>query len=379
MNTASGKPSIFVHIGTENTGTSTIQKVFKNRGKVSASAGLLYPSSPMRRGTHAHAGLVHFATTGTDCPPLFRGLHARFDADQNRTLVARLSDEIATSGCGRVLLSSEHLSSALRTQASVDRVVDAMRLLSDDVRVIVYLRPQYELFPSSYSTRVKGGDTAPCRPPRAGDQFYDYDKMLTLWEKAVGQDRMIVRLFSDQEFRGGDFLTDFFDTLDMAKPGWLGTVKTVNTRLGPEALEFLRITNSARPIAANGSDGQPVLAQRHELMQALVNIGDRGGPLVPVDMLVATDALFRESNNRVAARYFPGRTGGLFPPFKPPGTDALAGLSVERAVQIALHLWQSRTEKLTEALAHGERKPVGARTGAVNQPQEAPAAFEPRV
>jgi hypothetical protein len=352
MSSASGKPSVFLHIGTEKTGTSTIQELFKRTRDAAKAAGLLYPALPLLGNTGSHFGLVHFAVDPSESRLKFADLHMRFPVDFRSNFESRLAEEIAGSGCERILFSSEHLSSALHTQESVHRAIATMTKISDDVRVIVYLRPQYELFPSAYSTQVKGGRTTPCKLPNANNFFYDYDRMLALWENAIGRDRITVRLFSRREFKDGDFLADFFNTLGMTKPDWLGEVRTFNTRLGSEALEFLRVVNAVMSPSETVRPGDGRIVQRNEMIQALERFTGHGGTVVPVDMLIAIDAMYGKGNARVAARYFPERGGQLFPPFMPPNSPAEPiELSPKVAVEIALHLWTSRTETLVETRA----------------------------
>jgi hypothetical protein len=247
-------------------------------------------------------------------------------------------------------------------------VIATLRVISDDIRVVIYLRPQYELLPSAYSTGVKGGRTTVCRTPRAHDHFFNYDRLLSLWENALGdgaRERITVRLFNRREFKGGTFLADFFDVMGMPMPGWAATAKTLNPRLSAAALEFLRLVNLATETSPDNRKQERQAMDRHALVLALEHYPDDGGLVVAADMLRNTDQLFVESNKAVAARYFPQRAEPLFPPYKQPdgATDA-AALTPEQSVEIALHLWQSRTDALAETRAELRRhRNVVARAG----------------
>jgi hypothetical protein len=352
-------PTIFLHIGTEKTGTSTVQVLFRRNRAKAPALGLYYPETPLLAGGSVHLGLVYYAAGAGDRLPLFHGVDPRFEAGSEtfkRDFVASLADEITASGCPRVLLSCEFLSSSLRTQASVDRLIAALREITDDIRVIIYLRPQYELVVSAYQTSVKGGRATACRAPQARDPFFNYDILLNLWENSLGADRIIVRLFNRAEFKDGAFLEDFFDVLSMKFPPWAANHKVLNTRLSAEAVAFLRIVNAATLTSRDRWRAERLPHALDALALALERFPDAGGLPVAADTLCQTDEMFAESNKAVASRYFPQRTVPLFAPYKrPEGTGEPTCLTPERAVEIALYLWKTRTETLAETRAELRR------------------------
>jgi hypothetical protein len=227
-------------------------------------------------------------------------------------------------------------------QASVDRAIDVLAAISDDIRVVIYFRPQYELFPSTYSTSVKGGNAEPARVPSPQDHFFNYDKMLGLWERAIGRDRIDVRLFVRSDFKGGNFIADFFSVMGMQVPGWASEPKLVNPRLSAAALEFLRIANGLNQAAASEDRFLDV----GQLVVSLERIVGNNDPFVGDEILQAIDEAFQESNDLVAARYFPDRQGGLFARFVADGNATVSALTAEQAVTIGMQLWQIRTGRI---------------------------------
>ena len=106
---------IFIHIGLNKTGTSSIQQFMMNNQEELAAQGLAYPEY----------GRVH------------GGHHALANALQQRPAdVQKMVDAILeeSAGAGAILISSE----ALHACKNVNLLADATR--EADVRIVVYLR-----------------------------------------------------------------------------------------------------------------------------------------------------------------------------------------------------------------------------------------------
>src|SRR5438045_23824 len=116
------KTVCFLHIGTEKTGTTSIQNFLsKNRSRLEQQ-GILYPRSP---GNQNHTALAVYAlrpgkqggirrSSGVSSPkqvPRFR-----------ERLSTELDEEVATSGSSIMIFSNEHLSSRLLTETEIERV-----------------------------------------------------------------------------------------------------------------------------------------------------------------------------------------------------------------------------------------------------------------
>jgi len=338
MSTQGAAPTLHVHIGTEKTGTTTLQSMANSNRPVLASHGLLYPLAP---GKQNHAGLAVYALKSGGRPGLRYTARLRGDDDvaaYRQSVMTRLREEIFDSGCPRVLLSNEHLSSRLRNTDAVLRLVEGLRTISDDIRVLIYLRPQYELVVSSYSTSVKSGRATPIRLERsAHEHYYNYDKILELWEKAVGIENIQVRRFLPREFVGGTLISDFFTALGMAVPAELEVPGPRNRSLDANTLEFLRIVNENMPKFVDGDINEA----RAEILAGLQRISSGAKFMVSGAALAEIDTTFATSNQAVAERYFPGG-GPLFSPFTAVDTVPSPPLGVREAVEIGLALWSER-------------------------------------
>jgi hypothetical protein len=335
MSTSNASPTLHLHIGTEKTGTTTLQSMANKNRQTLAAHGVLYPEAP---GKQNHAGLAIYALKSGGRPGLRHTARLQDDEDvaaYRQSVMTRLRQEVIDSGCPHVLLSNEHLSSRLRNEAAVRRLVDGLRETSDKIRVLIYLRPQYELVVSSYSTSVKSGRATPIRLERGpAEHYYNYDRMLGLWESVVGIENIQVRRFLPREFTGGSLISDFFAALGVEPPPDLQVPDPRNRSLDANTLEFLRIVNEQMPKFVDGNLNEA----RADILAGLQQISS--GPKFTVSgaALAEIDATFTAANQAVAERYFPG-SSTLFPPFTAADTPPSPPLGVREAVEIGLALW----------------------------------------
>jgi hypothetical protein len=334
---------LWLHIGTEKTGTKTIQSVgHLNRARL-IQDGILYPKTP---GRINHVRLALFARENT---PNLRRRADLFSTDRYHEFrsgfVRELRDEIKESRCHTVYLSNEMLGIRIRRPRDFRRLADAMRSLAEAVNVIVYLRPQHDLFVSLYSTKLRTGSTEPLAPPTDPDhRRYNYETRLSGWADAFGEENIRVRIFDRKSFLGGDLIKDFFSVLGCL-PSWeLEIPHDQNRSLDADAIEFLRIFNK---YVSKYTD-EALNPARGYVGKALEEIS-RGNKLhVPQEILRSIAALFEASNARVAARYLNRRDGKLFDNLNFNVAPESQPLTIERAIEIAAHLWEWGQQRINE-------------------------------
>lgn len=316
-----------------------------NRQKL-ADAGLLFPKSP---GPRSQVGLVLFAM-GDKSPAAFRRVITQSRNDPaaveayRDTLMERLGAEFESSSCPRMLLSCELLSSRLLQPEEPVDLIEQLRTLAPNVKVLIYLRPQYELITSAYSTSVVCGATHRLNTEIPPDHsLFDYDRMLARWEAAVGRDNMIVRRFGRGVFKRGALVEDFFDALGMPVPEGVTVPADRATALDAPSLEFLRIANGIlndEPEAVDLKRRLATTMEKHRRrIEAAAPFRISGADLTRID------ETFAESNRRVAERYFPELGGKLFQPPKSPDQPASPPISIEDAVRVGLALWRAASAR----------------------------------
>lgn len=276
-----------LHIGTEKTGTTSIQKfLFENRIKLGAN-GMLFPASA---GYISNQNLVVYGKQAPEsdlAPP-------SLDVSNAAELTA-WKGQFAQEHCSEVLAfqerhqdstliySAEHLQSRLTTVSEIKRIARLLRPLFDQIDVLVYLRRQDLYALSAHSTSVRGGkqQSFSFETINAQGPYYDYRLLLENWSEVFGKEALQIRLFEKSRLIGNDVVSDFqnltnIDTLglDFVRPD------SVNEALSFTALCVLREFNKlgesdSRLLGYSKSD------VRLYLLDAVQGVQDSYGRVLP--------------------------------------------------------------------------------------------------
>lgn len=299
---------LLLHIGSDKTGTSSIQVFMHRHRDLLAERGWLYPTSP---GSIRHARMSLFirpdhgllespawSQQGFDSPDEFRSTFRR-----------ELLAELGQWAGGRVVISDEALYGARR------QPLTRLRALTDEIsrrlRAVVYLRRQDDRLISRYQQEVKVGETERLtdRIDR-GDlpKHYDYASRLRLWTSVMEPEHLEVRRYEPSSFVEGSLEQDFLAAAGIDLSGaHLRNVNRRNESLGVEGVELLRLANRLRRDGSAGS-----LPPNKQILRRLR--GTDTGPVLtlPGATLDAFMARWAESNREVATRYLGDPDGELF-------------------------------------------------------------------
>lgn len=288
---------LYLHIGTEKTGTSSVQEFMRANRAPMQTRGIVYPRSP---GDLNHIGIAALGQN-RDRGELWNilGITSIAGRDSYRVKLANeLKAELRRAKCERAVMSNEHCSSRLLSVEEVTSLRDFLLPLFSRIRIVVYLRRQDDFVVSTYSTGIKSGRTTPLRLPRAARILarYDYWHLLERWSGVFGRENVICRKFEKQSMAGGNLLSDFLSAIGCDPSAQLQYLGGVNSSLDARALEFLRLMNLRLT-----PDERPV-----RLIAKLEALSE--GPLIdlsPADRSVLMKQL-RGSNTLVAEKYFGG-------------------------------------------------------------------------
>lgn len=196
---------IFLHIGYPKTGTTSLQAFFAGNRDALKERGWLFPLTGMRG--HAHYDLnycLNIANFGEE------------PTQDAQFLKASLNEEIASSGCENVIISSE----AFVAAKSVEPVKEFFS--SHDLYAVVYLRRHDNAVESAYSQSVRLTVMPPWGPTIDSFALYqmgglntvpqDYLATLEKWAAVLGRDHIIVRPFEAEQNKP-DLFADFLRTL----------------------------------------------------------------------------------------------------------------------------------------------------------------------
>ncbi|MPZ54018.1 MAG: hypothetical protein GEU79_15020, partial [Acidimicrobiia bacterium] len=234
---------LIMHIGTHKTGTTAIQGALSASREILLTDRLLYPSTGrgaygQRRTPYTgHANLAREAGGWDMFDP---------DAGGSDDVVAEAKDHDIDS----VLVSAEDFS----VPEGVERKIRWVRTLGERlgvtrVRVVVYLRPQWEYMESSYAELVRSGYSQRLFPGQVDLDIdhprFEYPGLLEPWSDAFGQ----VDVYGYSGYSPSSvvdhFATEVLD-LPIAAPS---LSKRPNRRAGEKTIEMLRCLRGLLAVA----------------------------------------------------------------------------------------------------------------------------------
>ncbi len=202
-----------IHIGTEKTGTTTIQEFLHlNRDKL-ANQGVAYLRSP---GLRNNRKLATYCMKNNKLDDQIKDMGILSGAKRNEWKakfrqnfeqeIKNLDEKISS-----VIISSEHFHSRLITKDEVKNLLDLLSMYCNDIKILVYLRRQDQVAVSRYSTMVKFGDTRSNVFPDVSpnDPYYNYYDLIERWVSVFGKQNIDIRIFDKHKFVNGDLLQDF--------------------------------------------------------------------------------------------------------------------------------------------------------------------------
>ncbi len=262
---------IFLHIGRNKAGSTTLQEVFARLSPDFRAAGVRY------------INFGHLA----DSDPSIEGF-------ATMTPVAAL----ARATGDRLLISNEFMSAW--PDAYTWSVAEALKGL--DVKILVYLRDYTQWLPSLYAQNVKSGDEV-----RDFDVFVDDPPqaisawpMLQTWAAAFGWSRLRIQALDPQALFGGDIVSDAFSALGLPShgAGRTGAYRS-NESAGWMAIEMIR---AARGFFTDEQWGQQVSAVERlaALLPASPPPGDPGAGYLDPEHSARLADLYDQDIARIA-------------------------------------------------------------------------------
>lgn len=207
--------NLIVHIGTEKTGTTTIQQMLFNNREIFKSNGYYFLECVEPKNNRK---LPSYCMADDKYDDYFKDkgiLHLEQKIKFKKKFLDEFHEELSSieDKVHTVIVTSEHFSSRLNTHVEVRKFYDLVAPYFTDIRILCYLREQCETAVSLYSTYLRSGFTnefnnslKKCRPENS---FYNYYKMLNMWSSVFGLDSVEVKIYKKSNFVGGDLISDF--------------------------------------------------------------------------------------------------------------------------------------------------------------------------
>jgi hypothetical protein len=302
-----------VHIGTEKTGSTSIQKFMHMNKPALADLGFLYLHNLGRveyRDISAFCmkqGRVddYFMQKRVNAPSLRAEFDKNFLSDFHRKMDA------AVGHVHTVIISSEHFSSRLNSLEEIERLKQLLSGYASQVTIVCYIRDQVAKICSQYSTWIKGGGRE-----KFGNYFSAYlrknnhrdlyDSKFELWGGVFGYDNLRVRLFDESFFNGGTLLSDFSQQLPDGIDEYLTPPpQHKNQALSRMGCEWLRRLNYFFPERVLGYAVVKVF--REWLIDTIALLTKGEGLQLSSEQKALVEKRFGQSNARTCKKYFPDR------------------------------------------------------------------------
>ena len=207
----------YVHIGTEKTGTTSIQYFLAKNDENWLKKGFVYVESIRKNGQH----WVLTDLLNIHCLKVKNEQQKLFYQDRMEKLKQEVRENKNKNKI--FIFSSEGLTWALDlTQIKpVKALNDLLYSLGfSDIKIILYLRNQADLMVSASSENIKShqpfyaANTSPSKFTKT-PHTYDFKNIIQKYGEVFGKENLIVRLFDKNEFKDGDLLKDFVDAIGL--------------------------------------------------------------------------------------------------------------------------------------------------------------------
>lgn len=196
--------TIYIHIGTHKTGTTSIQNfLFKNRKKL-IDRGFLYPLSgiPKRKNSFGHSHLVTVILENTEADTY----------NPNAGGWQELLAEANSLQEKNIVISSENF---CISKFNLEQIYKIKNYLSQyTVKIIIYLRRQDDYLISKYCQLIRAGKYSQNFKQYIIDEKWigDYYQLLKPWKEVFGIKNIIVRVFEKEQLKNS-LIDDFLDSI----------------------------------------------------------------------------------------------------------------------------------------------------------------------
>lgn len=331
----------YLHIGTEKTGSTTIQAFLNDARQELADKSIFVPAS---LGQINHRKLPVFAYPA-EFQDDFTSSEGINDAERRLSKVAEWKDQFQSEveqaqkrGLDTIVLSSEHLQSRLSAPVSVAALRDYLLGLVKDIKVVLYIRHPYATAVSLFSTAIKTGskiDTMFTPNTPYIENLVHHKNTIERWGDVFGYDNLTVRIFEREALVNHSLIEDFQVQCGVAQPLNFDAAPQ-NETLNALGLAILRKINELDvPMES--------FERPYKARDALVQLFEENfskGTLYQgsAQSLEEFEEYYAASNEYVRKEFFPYRER-LFKPFRFKTGDHDNSDHVEQIARFLAKLW----------------------------------------
>jgi hypothetical protein len=310
---------LILHIGTEKTGSTSIQKFLIENREALIRDKIFMPLSPLNHAEKPangnHRYFPYFAHNENHKDELWWRMKGdaaskrRIISDKKERFIRECKD--AFERCDVVVVSSEHVSSRLNRPEEIKRLHAFCSGIFEQIEIVLYIRDPLSLSISAFSESLKAGWTGH-ELPKAKDfnfkysdyKFADYASLLSQWRSNFPSASFRVRRFDKKNLTDGDVVRDFASHFlpHLTKENYVFSRNGSNVGLSLTGMALLSRLNSEFPPIVDGK--QNIL--RGDLKHFVAKHTRDGSKFIPSkDQWKDYRDFFLEVNSSIHMDFFP--------------------------------------------------------------------------
>jgi hypothetical protein len=306
--------SCILHIGTEKSGTTTLQEwLYCNRLALSERG--FYLSEQLGQPNN-RIFLAYFSRRLDEWAQV-RNLSNVAQKDLymsgfESTLRQELREAIKKHE--QVVISSEHLHSRIVSKLEIQEIYTFLTSIFDQVYVVCYFRHQADMGLSLYSTALKFGHAVKIEQfmneVREENYYYNFENIADNWSGVFGKENCIFRIYNRKKLAGADIRCDFLEVcgINSRVEDFNFKQRNSNDSLSKASAAAFRVINILLPATPDKQSFARKLtrfANKALKWVALKSLSSVGGKLNYRDT-EEVNKRFSSSNARFFAKYLDG-------------------------------------------------------------------------
>ncbi|WP_052781518.1 coiled-coil domain-containing protein [Campylobacter coli] len=315
----------YVHIGTEKTGTTSIQEFLYINKSIIQKQNYFFAQS-MGIKNHWDLAFLGYSLNKKDSYILNNSLW-NFQAikQHKKNIFSKIKDEVKFNH--KIIFSSELLQSRLTRKREIVKLYTFFKKIGfTNIKVICYIRDANEMLRSLLSEAIKWEEIDSFELKEEKEEYKlgykknlfhfhhicNHKQTLQWWGEVFGKENLIVRLFDKNEFYQGDLLKDFIHSIGLEWDDEFIIPPKQNESLDLLGIDLLRRINKFLPLFCNNARNIFRGDLHHFAVKHFTSKDSHLKFQPPKEIMQSYINYFEESNEWVRQEFFPHKER-LFP------------------------------------------------------------------
>ncbi|EFU7066361.1 hypothetical protein HTZ28_001044 [Campylobacter coli] len=315
----------YVHIGTEKTGTTSIQEfLYINKSIIQKQNYFFAQSIGIKN--HWDLAFLGYSLNKKDSYILNNSLW-NFQAikQHKKNIFSKIKDEVKFNH--KIIFSSELLQSRLTRKREIVKLYTFFKKIGfTNIKVICYIRDANEMLRSLLSEAIKWEEIDSFELKEEKEEYKlgykknlfhfhhicNHKQTLQWWGEVFGKENLIARLFDKNEFYQGDLLKDFIHSIGLEWDDEFIIPPKQNESLDLLGIDLLRRINKFLPLFCNNARNIFRGDLHHFAVKHFTSKDSHLKFQPPKEVVQSYIDYFEESNEWVRQEFFPHKER-LFP------------------------------------------------------------------